>query len=150
MSAPGGVDVSRNIWNMLVTKAVKMCATCGKSVSSVSYARHLRSHAAGTYVCEHCDEVFKNNYGLKRHVLTRHASTDERPLVCSVCEQRFARREHLDAHCARVHLNEAREQIEACLWARGVIVRVAILGEGGIFLDLLLPSAQTDRYKIKH
>ena len=98
---------------MLVTKAVKMCATCGKSVSSVSYARHLRSHAAGTYVCEHCDEEFKNNYGLKRHVLTRHASTDERPLVCSVCEQRFARREHLDAHCARVHLNEAREQIEA-------------------------------------
>ena len=90
--------------------STKTCPDCGRSFSINSYARHLRSHFAGTHICAECHRTFKNSYGLERHVREQHEST--KSFACPVCGQRFARRERLDAHRARMHLDAAHEALQ--------------------------------------
>jgi len=152
--------------SLSTNKSLKACPTCGKSVLATSYARHVRSHSADTFACGQCGEVFKTKDARKRHVFVKHTDAEDLPFPCGVCAQRFARREHLDSHCARVHLNEARDQLDAsraqvdALHVRLDIVQANLnsasesVGElqaerDRLFLDIILCEPQDDSSRVQ-
>ncbi|CAB3249573.1 unnamed protein product [Arctia plantaginis] len=73
------------------------CEKCNKSVSVVSWRRHLRLHnGEKRYSCHTCGRAFADGGNLARHARTLHAR--QRPFSCSICQKAFSRRAHLEDH----------------------------------------------------
>lgn len=83
-----------------------LCEVCGKKFVMPS---DLRTHVAGVhhnvrkFVCEFCGLRFKISSQLTYH---RRMHTGEKPHVCQVCEQSFAKPNVLAKHMRRVHRQE--------------------------------------------
>lgn len=83
-----------------------LCEVCGKKFVMPS---DLRTHVAGVhhnvrkFVCEFCGLRFKISSQLTYH---RRMHTGEKPHVCHVCEQSFAKPNVLAKHMRRVHRQE--------------------------------------------
>jgi len=62
--------------------------------------------------CHICFKLYSTSDGLKRHALT-HSAADGKPFECSVCQQRFSRKDRLNHHLKFTHsIDNNRQQIE--------------------------------------
>ncbi|KAK7518146.1 uncharacterized protein IWZ02DRAFT_483148 [Phyllosticta citriasiana] len=60
----------------------------------------FEKNVKGRFTYAQCDATFAKKFGLKRH-LSVHS--DERPYMCAICGDRFARSDMLAKHCRRIH-----------------------------------------------
>lgn len=75
------------------------CSACGRKFRlRKELAKHERLHSGEVAV--RCDVCALEVTNLKRHMLIH---TADKPHACDQCGKAFRRREHLRAHCSRVH-----------------------------------------------
>lgn len=74
----------------------RYCQYCGKPFRrGMILAQHVKTHFAGKWTCEICDELFVERYKLILH-MRKH--TGNNPLVCYNCNEHFGDQEMLDQH----------------------------------------------------
>lgn len=80
------------------------CEFCNKSYK---YAHHLshhrRTHASNQFGCSQCDYTSVHIENLKRHILSKHTSTQDKPHKCDVCKRTFNGRSNLVRHKKTMH-----------------------------------------------
>ncbi|KAL1375027.1 hypothetical protein pipiens_017743 [Culex pipiens pipiens] len=72
------------------------CQYCGKSFRrGMALARHVKTHFAGQWTCDICEEQFGERYKLVLH-MRQHSGNN--PLVCYNCNEHFGDPDMLDRH----------------------------------------------------
>ncbi|CAL8068564.1 unnamed protein product [Orchesella dallaii] len=79
------------------------CSTCGKGYTSAQRLEsHMRKvHIENRFKCTICDKTFKAKLNLRNHMAARHSL--ERPHNCVHCGKKYATRNYLQCHLAKVH-----------------------------------------------
>ncbi|XP_039448352.1 zinc finger protein 26-like isoform X3 [Culex pipiens pallens] len=86
------------------------CQYCGKSFRrGMALARHVKTHFAGQWTCDICEEQFGERYKLVLH-MRQHSGNN--PLVCYNCNEHFGDPDMLDRHereCAQYTFGDSSE-----------------------------------------
>ena len=75
------------------------CGTCKSNLSTrKAYQKHKKVKTEDLFNCDHCDQVFCNNYMFKRHLHTIHTYNDGPPYNCTECPALFQNVSKFEAH----------------------------------------------------
>ncbi|ESO92757.1 hypothetical protein LOTGIDRAFT_120077 [Lottia gigantea] len=95
-------------------EAYTKCKICGKYLTAASMSKHINRHKGiieKNYKCLICGKSFASNYYFKIH---KRIHTGEKPFGCSVCKQRFIRKDSLKLHVYTTNLSKDTSYCDIC------------------------------------